>query len=184
MGPFRFNPTKAAQAVAVLLEEAYGRCDDSLRVLKLLYMADRKSIRETGAPITGDNVFAMKHGPVLSRVYSLIKGEDPDAPHWQRFIKTRGFTLFLGDNPGNDQLCPYEVRTLKAVLAEHSDKDGWQVVDETHGFDEWKQHWEEGPTSSFPIPYRDIFKAVGRDDYDEIAREEEGFAQIGKLLER
>lgn len=36
-----------------------------LRMLKLLYLADRESLKETGHTITGDRVVAMEHGPVL-----------------------------------------------------------------------------------------------------------------------
>lgn len=184
MTPFRFSATKAAQAVAVLLMEADGHSDDLLRVLKLLYIADRTSIKETGTPITGDSVYAMPHGPVLSRVYNLIKSADPEAPEWQRFIEKRGNMLRLVKHPGNDDLCPYEVRTLQAVFAEHSDRNTWEVAEDTHGFDEYRKNWVEDSGSSFPIPYKDIFEAVGRDDYDEIARDEEGFSAIKRLLER
>jgi hypothetical protein len=37
---------------------------------KLLYLADRESLKKTGRPITGDRVVAMEHGPVLRSVSS------------------------------------------------------------------------------------------------------------------
>src|SRR5688572_14417051 len=79
------NLAKTVQATAVLLQAAPGERMSYMRLLKLLYLADRRMMRETGSPITFDRVVAMKHGPVLSETYSLIKGEHPDAGVWSRF---------------------------------------------------------------------------------------------------
>ncbi len=37
-----------------------------LRLLKLLYLADREWLAHNGESITGDQVFAIKHGPVAA----------------------------------------------------------------------------------------------------------------------
>ena len=70
----RFNFEKSLQAAGVLLQLEEGRMP-YLRLLKLLYIADRELLAESAASLTGDRAYAMKHGPVLSHVYSLIKGE-------------------------------------------------------------------------------------------------------------
>ena len=36
-----------------------------MRLLKLLYLAERKSLAETGRPILGDRTIAMQQGPVM-----------------------------------------------------------------------------------------------------------------------
>lgn len=40
-------------------------------------LADREAYAKWGKPITGDTAVSMKHGPVLSTVYDLTKGELP-----------------------------------------------------------------------------------------------------------
>ena len=69
---FRFNIEKTIQAIAALLHFHGSKEMSYLRMLKLLYLADRECLQETGRPITGDRVVAMEHGPVLSSVYDLI----------------------------------------------------------------------------------------------------------------
>lgn len=55
---FVYNEEKAAQAAAFLLREAGGSMDYR-ELLNLLYLADRQSLIETGAPITGDEMVNM-----------------------------------------------------------------------------------------------------------------------------
>ena len=62
---FRFNFERALQASAYLLR-LDGKRMGYLRLLKLLYIADREWLAETGESITGDRAYAMKYGPVLS----------------------------------------------------------------------------------------------------------------------
>jgi uncharacterized phage-associated protein len=60
-----FSEQKVAQMAAFFLHE--GRdCMPLLKLIKLLYLADRESLRLHGMPISGDLVVAMPHGPVLS----------------------------------------------------------------------------------------------------------------------
>jgi hypothetical protein len=58
----RFQLEKSLQAAGCLLE-LHGDCMEYVRLLKLLYIADREMVAEAGAPITGDRAVAMDHGP-------------------------------------------------------------------------------------------------------------------------
>lgn len=42
-------------------------------IVKTLFLADREHLNEWGRPITYDNYVAMKHGPVPSLAYNLLK---------------------------------------------------------------------------------------------------------------
>src|SRR5438105_4403367 len=64
---FKFNLKKTVQAAAEFLRHEPGKQMSRLRLIKLLYIADREALLETGRPITSDTIVAMKHGPVLSR---------------------------------------------------------------------------------------------------------------------
>src|SRR6185437_10320716 len=89
MESFKMSALKVVQAAAVLLKEHAARMS-RLRLLKLLYIADRESLVETLHSISGDHVVAMDHGPVLSRTYNLLKGEDCESPLWDQFIVQEG----------------------------------------------------------------------------------------------
>jgi uncharacterized phage-associated protein len=70
---FRFNIEKTIQAIAAFLHFHGSKEMSYLRMLKLLYLADRESLKETGRTITGDRVVAMEHGPVPSCAYHLLE---------------------------------------------------------------------------------------------------------------
>src|SRR5438552_180653 len=112
---FQLDVRKAIQAIAILLRSDLCKEMDYLRVLKLLYIADRESLAETGRPITGDQVVAMKLGPVLSGIYNLIQSTRAETPLWGAFLRKDRYQLELLEDPGVDQLSPYEVAKLEGV---------------------------------------------------------------------
>ena len=176
---FTFKYRKTAQAVAHLLRCEPSRQMNYMRLVKLLYIADRESLRETGRSITGDRVVAMKQGPVLSHLLDLIRGLGPEFTDWSRFFQREGYQLRLVGEPGNGQLCRYDVEKLAEVSDRYSSYGEWDMVDLTHGFEEWKKN--DPGDSSKPIPLKDILNAVGRsEDIDAI----ENDARTDALFER
>lgn len=151
---------KATQAAAVLLHMESGKQMSYLRLLKLLYIADRESLRETGRSITGDHAVAMKHGPVLSGVLDLIKAKHIEAPLWSQFIKMEGYRVALTNDPKNGELSRYEIAKLQEVSERYAANDDWDMVEITHRFQEWIRN--DPGESSKPIAIEDILDAVGR----------------------
>jgi uncharacterized phage-associated protein len=151
-----------------------------LRLLKLLYIADRESLKETGRSITGDHVVAMEHGPVLGGVYSLIKGEHTAWAQWSAFFRKNGYRLEMVNDPGNGKLSKYELGKLRGVADAYADKDEWSLVEVVHGFEEWKKN--DPGKSSQPIPLEDILEAIGRaGDKEQIlqdARDDTAFQRL------
>jgi uncharacterized phage-associated protein len=154
-----------------------------LRLLKLLYIADRESLQEVGNSITGDRAVAMDHGPVLSRTYDIIKGEEHGVERWSQFIARVGRRdLRLKTDPGVDALSAYEVGKLQEVANRFDASDGWEVVEKTHEFPEWQRNRPPG-RSSKEIPFEHILEAVGMADHAaEIIADSESFARIGRVL--
>lgn len=156
----QFSFQKALQAAAVLLKtEPEGRMN-YMRLLKLLYIADRESLKQTGCSITQDRIVAMDHGPVPSRIYDLIMGRDPGSHTWSQFVVTEHFDVELFKDPGNERLSPYEIEVLQKVAEDRESLNQWGVRDETHDFPEWEKNYVPG--TSVGIPLRDILEAVGR----------------------
>ena len=179
---YRFNLAKTIEAVGILLREAPGECMTRIRLLKLLYIADREYLRRTGRPITGDRVAAMEHGPVLSNVYDCIKGECWELAAWEKFFVSEGIVVRMKEHPGVGELSRLEMDTLLTVSRDRTDKDEWEIVEETHRFPEWVRN--DPGTSSRPIPFEDILEAVGRGAQAEtILREAEAGADLARLLE-
>lgn len=137
---FNFNPRKAVEAAAVLLKREPHWRTNYMRLLKLMYIADRESLKETGSPIVGGNVYAMERGPVLSAVLKLINSEHPDSPAWDRVIRKDRYDVEVVQDPGLNALSPYEVRKLHEVSERYADLDEWQMSDLTYTFPEWAKY--------------------------------------------
>ena len=177
---FSFNIQRTLQAIAALLHFHGTKEMSYLRMLKLLYIADRESLKKTGQPITGDHVVAMKHGPVLSGVYDLVKGEHSAWPLWSEYFRKVGYRIEMVKDPGNGKLSKYDISKLRELAKRYEDHNEWEMVEIVHTFDEWKRN--DPGDSSKPIPLEHILEAIGRlGDRDAIvqeARDQEAFDRL------
>ena len=154
---FIFDEHKATQAAAYLLRRGGGRMR-YMKLIKLLYLADRTALIETGSPITGDRFVAMKLGPVLSRVLDLIKNPAPAAESiWQCSIACEGFDVVLVEDAGVDQLSEYTEMVLGRIFDQYGQESEWSLSDLTHLLPEWTNPG----TSVLPIDPADILRDGG-----------------------
>lgn len=164
---FKFHPEKAIQASALLLK-LHGKRMKYLGLLKMLYIADRLALKCMEQPITGDRYFSMKYGPVLSKVYDLIKEKPIDnaLPLWSKVISPRqGYKnvyISLKKDPGNDELCQQEEEILKQVHRTFGHLNPFTVAEWTHDLPEWQK--PEPENSAIPIAVEDILKYLGKSD--------------------
>lgn len=167
----QFNETKAVQAAAHLLKLRGGRMS-YMKLIKLLYLADRTALLGWGRPITTDCYVSMDRGPVLSRVLDLATdGDEPTGPSiWSRYIsEPANYEVALKSDPGRDELSDAELNVLEEVFKEHGKKSRWELVDFTHRLPEWKN--PQG--GAIPISVRDILKAAGKTEIEIAAIEDE-----------
>ena len=164
----RFREDRVTQAAARLLRLRGGRMA-YLKLIKLLYFADRRALAELGRPISFDLFVSMPHGPVLSRTYDLVASEpDPTQPsYWHDHISApdADYSVQLLREPPNDQLSPAEESILDAVFARYGRLSRWQVRDESHALPEYRD--PEG--SSEPISIRDVLVHQGFSEEDAAA---------------
>lgn len=159
-----FNSRKTIQAAAYLLKKEPEERMNYMRLLKLLYLSDRRSLKERKAPICGGRVFAMDDGPVISQVLDLIKGNDLDSESWGKVIVRKGFDVALrGEHPGVLQLSRAELRILDEVAEEHKDRDEWELVKWCHdNLDEYKKNDpQKAGVKRLPISLDDVLEAIG-----------------------
>lgn len=178
-----FDLDKVQQAAAVLFQALDCRSMSRMKLLKLLYIADRESVRETGVPITGDRPVAMDWGPVLSNTYDCIKEEGPIAEQWKgHFHSPDNKTVVLVHNPSTRMLSRYEVDKLQEVAGQFGHLTPAALSTLTHTFSEWRKN--EPPKGSMNrISARDLLQAVGRgEDADRLLQEAESHAAVRDLL--
>lgn len=155
-----FNETKSAQMAAYFLGKNAGSMP-YLKLLKLLYLADREAMRVTGDSISGDHFVSMPHGPVLSRTYEVIN-QSASSDVWDTFIASdRDWKVKLrkpfvrGDL---DELSDQDIKILDSIHHQFGGMKKWELRNWTH---EHCAEWEDPNGSSFPISPEAIFRAVG-----------------------
>ena len=134
-----------------------------MKLVKLLYLADRKALLQWGRPITFDYYVSMPHGPVLSFTLDKINDSAPPdgSSYWHGLISERKDheVCLLGEAP-NDRLSPAEEEILDAVFGEYGSMSPWEIRDFSHTLPEWR----DPKGSSVPIEIRDILLSEGRSD--------------------
>ena len=179
---FQFGTRKIVEAVAVLLRSHQSRRMGRRRLLKLLYIADRESLRGIGRPIIGTELVAMDQGPLHGKVYDLIKGSHPGEEVWAQFLGNVSFDVRLLADPGVKHLSRYELKKLEETARKYSDVSDDKLARLTHGFKEWAKNHKR-PGSSRPIPMEDILDAVGRaSETGEIAEDVKRVAKFNSVF--
>ena len=175
-----FNEAKATQAAARILRLRGGNMS-YVKLIKLLYLADREALIRWGYPITTDCFVSMDIGPVVSRIYDLIRDEPPPGSilFWRKFISdAENYEVRLLSDPGSSELSGPEQKLIDEVFLQHGRHRRWTVVDYSRSLPEWT-HPDGG---ALPIHYRDILKAADKTE-SEISAVEEALDSAA-LLER
>jgi uncharacterized phage-associated protein len=180
----RFHFQRTLQAVAEFLEASPGRRMNYMRLLKLLYIAERELLAEHALPITGDQAVAMERGPVLSHTYDLILGKTDGADEWGKFIHKDHYDICLVNDPGRGQLSKSVLAKLHEVARRYEDMDEWDMVEETHKFAEWKKNFAAGSKPAFPIQWDDVLIAQGKEHLiAEVESDERASALFDNMLQ-
>jgi uncharacterized phage-associated protein len=181
MMPLQFRHERATQAAARLLKLRGGRMS-YMKLLKLLYLADRQALLKHGRPITFDRYVSMDRGPVLSQTYNLIVEEDdPDNPtYWREFISpVDNWEVELRKEAPVTELSRAQEEVLEEVFARFGSMDGSELERLSHTLAEWN----DPHGSSSPIDIDEILRAGGmsesdRDGVEEKLAAEEALAQL------
>ena len=181
----RYRQHRATEAAAHLLRLRGGRMS-YLKLLKLLYLADRQALLMHGRQITYDRFVSMDHGPVLSQTYNLLVAEEsPDQPqsYWRRYISEpeQYEVRLLTETPPDNHLSVAQIAILDEVFAQFGALSRWKLVDFVHTLPEW----EDPHGSSIPIALRDVLRAGGMEEEDVEAVEEALLAEdaLAELLD-
>jgi uncharacterized phage-associated protein len=155
-----FNEAKATQAAARLLRNRGGRMS-YMKLIKLLYLADREALATWGRPITTDTYVSMDKGPVLSHVLDRInEGPSPEeASFWAQHITPTGnYEVTLTADPKDDLLSEAEDEMLDKIFHIYGHLSRWKIVDHVHTLPEW----QDPHGGAIPIEYADILKAQNK----------------------
>jgi uncharacterized phage-associated protein len=162
-----FDERRTAQAAAYLLYRAGGSLP-LIKLMKLMYLAERLSFQRYGEPITGDKLVSMPHGPVLSRTLDCINGASPSIEGgWETWVADKaGHEVALRDqnmvrSPEQDllRLSESDLEVLGDTWEQFGQWDRWDLVNYTHS--NACPEWQDPDGSSLPIPYEILFEKLG-----------------------
>jgi len=135
----KFNEQKATEA-SVLLLKLNGGSMDKMKLIKLLYFADRKAFEKWERPITNDIYYSMTEGQVLSGVLDLINNIIK-CSIWQKHIeRVNKITIRLCDNEPliPQKLSRAEVKLLENIYINYGHLSGTALGKLTKAFKEYK----------------------------------------------
>lgn len=160
-----FDERKTTEAAAYLLQRAGGEMY-FIKLLKLLYIADRNSILQWKEPITHDQYVSMDKGPVLSRTYQIINETYDESTSWKQQISERFDHKVRLNHPDRhidpDWLSESELDILDEVFNEFGHWDRFDLCNYTHGFPEW----QDPQGSMIPFTIRDIQIGAGQSEVE------------------
>jgi len=159
-----FKERKAAQIAAYFLNKDGGAMPH-IKLVKLMYLADRQAYDDYGFSISEDDAVSMPYGPVLSKTLDLINGNVRYADAWKALISAKADNKVAlcnttVDVEDLDELVTEEMSVFDKVFDKFGGFDKWKLVDYTHTLPEWKDPGK----SVIPIHPREILEALGKTD--------------------
>jgi uncharacterized phage-associated protein len=143
---FDFDYRKATQALNYFARQE-GDQINKMKVLKLLYFADRYHIRKYGRLVTNDNYLAMQHGPVPSTSKDIAEDNDylndEIRAYSVQFIEPVG-NLSLRSIKKIDKsvLSDSDMEALCFAWDNFGHYDQFELRDLTHNYPEWLK-WKD-----------------------------------------
>lgn len=149
-----------------------------LKLMKELYLADRASISERDASISGDNFVSMPHGPVLSNTLNLLN----DIPNniWSEYLDKVDVRYYydvqIRKPMSFDRLSRKDMQYLAEVSEQFKDYDAFELEKYTHTLPEWK----DPQGSSRKIRFSTVMQALGKTE-EEIAEAKTEYEHLEDL---
>ncbi|MDK1031588.1 MAG: Panacea domain-containing protein [Planctomycetia bacterium] len=167
---FPYARTKWTEVVRWFLD-MHGGGMDLMKLMKLIFLADKAHLVKYGRPIVGGHYYAMRFGPISSELLSKLRhctGTE-DVP----FIRTANRISPVGGCGFNeDEFSESDLEILEEVNSEYGRMDSISLADLTHHMQLWQKNFPDpAARTSRPIPYEDFFLEDGDKSMLELIRE-------------
>jgi len=158
-----FNERTVAQMAAFFLDKNRGPMS-VLKLMKLLYLAERESLSRDGSPICGDRLVAMQHGPLLSMTYALASGFEK-GEEWSAWVADKeNHDVSLEQSIGTeslDEMSASSMDILETIWSKFGKFNQWEIRDYTHNnCPEWINAWKASGGEICQISHKDLFLAL------------------------
>lgn len=172
-----FDYKKATQTINYLAKEEGGQID-KLKLIKLVYLADRYHLRRYGRPMINDTYFAMQLGPVGSSVKDIAEFSDfldyEELKYASKYLARGGQdnTVVSRLDVDMDIFSKSEVEALAFAYKEFGKYPAPVLVNIVHRYPEWHKFesaLQSKETSREHMSYSDFFKDPSDAEKDQFA---------------
>lgn len=182
-----FSERRATQIASWFLSLTTNKEMREIRLVKFMYMVDRRAIEMWGLPLTWDRFSSLPHGPVQSSVLNLANQTVPTydgTNYWRTHVRLEKRRNWCGkqipwcvlvDNPGDETLSEEAISLIDGIYHEFRDRDIVKIVHDL------PEHTDPGD-SSLPIELEDLLRKIGSEDPEGDAKEIESLAYVHKVL--
>lgn len=162
-----FDEKKAAHSMGYLCSLSRDNTISSLKLLKLIYLSDRESIRENGYPIQIDEYRSLKNGPVNYRLHKYISKFDyAEIKEFHKILeKKKDNTFSLKEGIKKDDLLSLsegDINIFDKIYDKFGSFSTKEIIDWTHNpnnIPEWNYD-----NRNKKIKLYKIYEAVGNDE--------------------
>lgn len=169
---------KITQSLGFLLSLDENHRMNKLKLVKLVWAADRYHLRKYGRTVTDTEYFALPHGPVSSLTLDVIDNDEvalypEDISYIGNHIsswESDKNDIVLYNPTEDDYLSESDKEALKFAWDSFGDKDRFELADDiSHQYPEWskfREHFDvKNERSRKPIDLDDFFKNPSDDKY-------------------
>ena len=158
---------QAAQMAVAFMHRA-DTAIGKLRLVKLMYLAEREAMRRFLLPIVEDDICAMQRGMGLSETWRLARGRGSakSTGEWDRHIVQTAHGLNIRKGVSGrppDGLSDDDLHVIQQVWDDYGAMNQDELVhDVHHKLPEWIEHWNaEGRKSlSVNVPYSKLYQSI------------------------
>ncbi len=161
-----FDYQKGTQAINFFSRKTENKKENKMKVIKLIWLADRYHIRKYGRPIIGDEYIAMPLGPVGSGIKDIAEATEfsPEAEldYSKKFIKPVGkYEVQSLSTVDMDVFSETDIEALNFAYEHFGDESSFDLSKLAHRYPEWKKFeisLRSKQTTREKMDYNDFFK--------------------------
>lgn len=150
---------KIIQALAYIAYQQPDHKVNSMKAYKLLWLADRYHLRQTGRTITGDVFYALPHGVVPSDAKNVVEHQPTriqnDEEYCNRYIQRVGrYGYKAVTEPDLMVFSDSDQEALDKILQCYGGMDQYQLERLSHDFPEWLAYKDQIKADNTPKAYK------------------------------
>ena len=176
-----FRSRKAAQICAYFATQNGGTIE-KLKLIKLVYLSERKFLSEYHNPMLFDEFYSLPHGPICSSTLNGIDGIIHETL-WDEYTARNGNIVVAVrsvERSDMDHVSDAEMQVLRDIWQTFSGMTASQIRNYTH---ENCPEYTETEKARIPISYRQILEALGEQDAVDIAQDIIELVKLEGILE-